>query len=295
MSATSSQRGAPLAATTGLAATPGSQGAAVSLDHVSRVFSVRGRPLVALLDINLHVAPGELVAIIGPSGAGKSTLLRLIADLDQTMEGQIHLDDLSPARARTAGWIGMVFQDATLLPWRTALQNVLLPVQIGHGRRARSTTMLDWRERGAALLDRLGLAGFHDAHVWQLSGGMRQRVSIARALMLNPRVLLLDEPFGALDEITRERMNAELVRVLEASGATSVLVTHSIGEAILLADRVVVLSARPGTVYRIQPIPLPRPRTADLMVTPQFIELSVAVRTSLAEAEALDSTRVAAP
>ena len=259
------------------------------------MFSVRGRPLVALQDINLHVAPGELVAIIGPSGAGKSTLLRLVADLDQTTEGQIHLDDLSPARARTAGWIGMVFQDATLLPWRTALQNVLLPVQIGHGRRARSTTMPDWRDRGAALLDRLGLSGFHDAHVWQLSGGMRQRVSIARALLLNPRVLLLDEPFGALDQITRERMNAELVRVLEASGATSVLITHSIGEAILLADRVVVLSARPGTVYRIQPIPLPRPRTADLMVTPQFIALSVALRTLLAEAEALDSSRDAAP
>ena len=274
---------------------PGSRGAALSLAHVSRVFSVRGRPLVALQDINLHVAPGELVAIIGPSGAGKSTLLRLIADLDQTTEGQIHLDDLSPARARTAGWIGMVFQDATLLPWRTALQNVLLPVQIGHGRRARSAPRPDWRERGAALLDRLGLAGFQEAHVWQLSGGMRQRVSIARALMLDPRVLLLDEPFGALDEITRERTNAELVRVLEASGATSVLVTHSIGEAILLADRVVVLSAWPGTVYRIQPIPLPRPRTADLLVTPPFIELSVAVRTLLAEAEALDSSRDAAP
>jgi NitT/TauT family transport system ATP-binding protein len=262
---------------------------------VSRVFQVGGRPVVALDDINLEVTPGELVAVIGPSGAGKSTLLRLIADLDAPTNGQIRLDWLSPAQARTAGWIGMVFQDATLLPWRTALHNVLLPVQVGYGRRSRMAPSSELRERASALLDRLGLVGFHDAHVWQLSGGMRQRVSIARALMLDPRALLLDEPFGALDEITRERMNAELVRVLESSGATSILITHSIGEAILLADRVVVLSARPGTVYRVQPIPLSRPRKADLMVMPEFIELSVTLRALLAEAEALDRSGSGAP
>lgn len=289
MDATSSQPGTT-SATVGRAPNPasGARGVALSLAHVSRVFQVRGRPVVALDDINLEVAPGELVAVIGPSGAGKSTLLRLIADLDAPTNGQIRLDSLSPAQARTAGWIGMVFQDATLLPWRTALHNVLLPVQVGYGRRSRTAPPSELRERASALLDRIGLAGFHDAHVWQLSGGMRQRVSIARALMLDPRALLLDEPFGALDEVTRERMNAELVRVLESSGATSILITHSIGEAILLADRVVVLSARPGTVYRVQPIPLPRPRKADLMVTPEFIELSVTLRALLAEAEALD-------
>ncbi len=276
------------AAGAGPRAISGSPGAALSLERVARTFQVRQRPVVALDDINLEVAPGEVVAIIGPSGAGKSTLLRLIADLDMPTGGQIRIDGAAPAQARTAGWIGMVFQDATLLPWRTALQNVLLPVQVGYGRRSRMAPLPELRERATALLDRLGLAGFHDAHVWQLSGGMRQRVSIARALMLNPRVLLLDEPFGALDEITRERMNAELVRVLETSGATSVLITHSIGEAILLADRVVVLSARPGTVYRVQSIPLPRPRAAELMVNPEFIALSVALRSLLAEAEAMD-------
>jgi NitT/TauT family transport system ATP-binding protein len=259
-------------------------GAHLTLTGVGRVFLTSKREVRALDDISFTVAPGESIALIGPSGAGKSTLLRLIADLDQPSQGRILLDQSSPGQARRQGWIGMVFQESVLLPWRTALANVMLPVQVGYGRRAKRQGQA--RERAAALLDRVGLSGFHDAYIWQLSGGMRQRVSIARALMLHPRMLLLDEPFGALDEITRERMNGELGRVLDASGATSILVTHSISEAILLADRVVVLSAHPGKLNGIQPVPLPRPRSIEQMATPEFVELSMTLRTLLAEAEA---------
>jgi len=261
-------------------------GARLTLTGVGRVFSTGKRAVVALDDISFTVAPGESIALIGPSGAGKSTLLRLIADLDQPSRGQILLDQSSPGEARRRGWIGMVFQESVLLPWRTALDNVLLPIQVGYGRRVKGQGQT--RERASALLDRVGLSGFHDSYIWQLSGGMRQRVSIARALMLHPRMLLLDEPFGALDEITRERMNGELGRVLDASGATSILVTHSISEAILLADRVVVLSAHPGKLYRIQPVSLPRPRVIEQMTTPEFVELSMTLRKLLAEAEARD-------
>jgi len=261
-------------------------GARLTLTGVGRVFSTSKRAVVALDDISFTVAPGESIALIGPSGAGKSTLLRLIADLDQPSRGQILLDQSSPGEARRRGWIGMVFQESVLLPWRTALDNVLLPIQVGYGRRVKGQGQT--RERASALLDRVGLSGFHDSYIWQLSGGMRQRVSIARALMLHPRMLLLDEPFGALDEITRERMNGELGRVLDASGATSILVTHSISEAILLADRVVVLSAHPGKLYRIQPVSLPRPRVIEQMTTPEFVELSMTLRKLLAEAEARD-------
>jgi NitT/TauT family transport system ATP-binding protein len=259
-------------------------GARLTLNGVGRVFTTSKRSVVALDDVSFSVEPGESIALIGPSGAGKSTLLRLVADLDQPTQGRILLDQSSPAEARRTGWIGMVFQESVLLPWRTALENVLLPAQVGYGRRAEGEGHP--RERAAALLDRMGLSGFHDAYIWQLSGGMRQRVSIARALMLHPRLLLLDEPFGALDEITRERMNGELGRVLDASGATSILVTHSISEAILLADRVVVLSAHPGKLYRVQPVPLPRPRSVDQMFMPEFVELSMTLRKLLAAAEA---------
>ncbi len=270
----------------------GGHGAALALRDVSRVFAVGRRPVAALADVTLDVAPGELLAVIGPSGAGKSTLLRLLADLDEPTAGSIAIDGASPADARARGWTGMVFQDATLLPWRTALDNVLLPAQIGYGRRGArgggegvSGLGGEARAQAAALLDRVGLAGFHGARVWQLSGGMRQRVSLARALMLRPRVLLLDEPFGALDEITRERMNAELVRVLEGSGATAVLITHSLTEAILLADRIAILTARPGRLYHVESVALPRPRSSALIFTPAFVELSLALRRLLADAE----------
>jgi len=277
-----------VATSTSLAASPeaASIGARLTLTGVGRVFSTSKRAVVALDDISFTVAPGESIALIGPSGAGKSTLLRLIADLDQPSRGQILLDQSNPGEARRRGWIGMVFQESVLLPWRTALDNVLLPIQVGYGRRVKGQGQA--RERASALLDRVGLSGFHHAYIWQLSGGMRQRVSIARALMLHPRMLLLDEPFGALDEITRERMNGELGRVLDASGATSILVTHSISEAILLADRVVVLSAHPGKLYRIQSVSLPRPRVIEQMTTPEFVELSMTLRKLLAAAEARD-------
>jgi NitT/TauT family transport system ATP-binding protein len=275
---------AAIAATMSNSPDPAPIGAHLTLTEVGRVFVTGKRTVTALDDISFTVAPGEAIALIGPSGAGKSTLLRLIADLDQPSQGRILLDQCSPSQARHQGWIGMVFQESVLLPWRTALDNVMLPAQVGYGRRVKGQGRT--RERAAALLDRVGLSGFHDAYIWQLSGGMRQRVSIARALMLHPRMLLLDEPFGALDEITRERMNAELGRVLDASGATSILVTHSISEAILLADRIVVLSAHPGKLYRIQPVSLPRPRGIDQMTTPEFVELSMTLRRLLGEAEA---------
>lgn len=218
---------------------------AVEVAGVSRIFETAKGPVVALDDVDLTVAPGEFVSLIGPSGCGKSTLLRLIADLDQPTSGRLTVRGKDPKRARMDQEYGIAFQQAGLLPWRTVAANIELPLQVhGVDRAAR-------RARTDELLAMIGLTDFGDHFPDQLSGGMQQRVAIARALAESPRLLLMDEPFGALDEITRERMQNELVRIAAETGAAVVFVTHSIPEAVFLSDRVVVMSPRPGRITGI--------------------------------------------
>ncbi len=216
---------------------------AVDVEQVGRIFRARrGQDVVALQSIDLTVAEGEFVSLIGPSGCGKSTLLRQIADLDSPTSGTVAVFGKTARRARLDHDYGIAFQQAGLLPWRTVAANVVLPLQLHDVGKAERTTRVE------ELLELVGLSDFAQSFPDQLSGGMQQRVAIARALAERPRLLLMDEPFGALDEITRERMQAELVRIGQESGAAVVFVTHSIPEAVFLSDRVVVMSARPGRV-----------------------------------------------
>ncbi|HEV2929704.1 MAG TPA: ABC transporter ATP-binding protein [Propionibacteriaceae bacterium] len=224
--------------------------AAVRAGGVSRVFSGRQGDVTALTEVDLDVAPGEFVSLIGPSGCGKSTLLRLIADLDSPTSGSIQVFGKPARQARQDQEYGIAFQQAGLLPWRTVTGNIELPLALhGVDRAAR-------RARVAELVDLVGLGEFAGSYPDQLSGGMQQRVAIARALAERPRLLLMDEPFGALDEMTRERMQNELVRIAEETQAAVVFVTHSIPEAVFLSDRVVVMSPRPGRIVDIVPVDL---------------------------------------
>jgi NitT/TauT family transport system ATP-binding protein len=219
---------------------------AVQVRGVSRVFPGRkGREVRALDDVDLDIAPGEFVSLIGPSGCGKSTLLRIVADLDVPTAGSLTVFGKSPRQARVDQDYGIAFQQAGLLPWRTVAANVGLPLEI-HG-----TGKSDRSARVAELLSMVGLEDFAKSYPDELSGGMQQRVAIARALAQSPRLLLMDEPFGALDEITRERMQAELVRICAETGAAVLFVTHSIPEAVFLSDRVVVMTPRPGRIVDI--------------------------------------------
>ena len=225
---------------------PHERGAAVEVTGVSRVFPRRqGRDVVALDDVNLTVAEGEFVSLIGPSGCGKSTLLRIIADLDAPTSGAVNVFGKSSRQARLDQNYGIAFQQAGLLPWRTVAANVGLPLEIHHVDKSKR------RQRVGELLEMVGLADFAKSYPDELSGGMQQRVAIARALAESPRLLLMDEPFGALDEITRERMQTELVRICGETGAAVVFVTHSIPEAVFLSDRVVVMTPRPGRIIEI--------------------------------------------
>lgn len=247
----------------------------VLIDGVSKHFSVARDTVVALDDISLSIAKGEFIALIGPSGCGKSTLLRMLADVACPTSGSITIGGNTPEATRKAHRIGFVFQDPTLLPWRTVLDNVRLPIQIAGGRGSKGTSTPE------ELIELVGLSGFAKAKPSQLSGGMRQRVAIARALALTPELLLMDEPFGALDEITRQQLNIELLRIWAETGTTAVLVTHSISEAALLADRVVVLSSRPGKISEVIDVDLPRPRTLELMQTEAFFRAENAIRAAL--------------
>ncbi|MEV4629052.1 ABC transporter ATP-binding protein [Micromonospora sp. NPDC049523] len=225
----------------------------IRLAGVSRTFTGRSGTVEALRGIDLDVAEGEFVAILGRSGCGKSTLLRLIAGLLPTTEGEITVAGERVTKTRRD--IAMLFQRPALLPWRTVLDNVLLPVEIFGWRRA------SHRARAMELLEMAGLGGFEKRLPHELSGGMQQRVSLCRSLVGNPRVMLMDEPFSALDALTREELSVELQRVHMENAATIVFVTHSIDEAVLLADRVVVLSPRPGRIRKVVDINIPRPRT----------------------------------
>ena len=243
----------------------------IGLARVGKNFRTRsGDDVRALKDITLAVKPQEFVSIVGPSGCGKSTLLRIIAGLIAPSDGSVHM-----AGARVEGPrrdSGMVFQAPVLLPWRTNLENVLVPAEvIGLDRRHSES-----RARG--LLDLVGLARFADKYPSELSGGMRQRVSIARALMHDPATLLMDEPFGALDAMTREFMGLELLRIWNASRKTVILVTHSIEEAVFLADRVIVMSSRPGTVSEVLDVKLQRPRTSETRADGEFVRLTSRLR-----------------
>jgi NitT/TauT family transport system ATP-binding protein len=242
----------------------------VSLKGVSKEFGKGG--VTALQGIDLEIGEREFISLIGPSGCGKSTLLRIVGDLIQPTEGGVVVNGKSAAQARNDRDYGIVFQDAVLFDWRTVAKNIGLPLEmLGWDRRRRA-------ERVRELLRLVELDGFESHHPWQLSGGMQQRVSIARALSFSPPLLLMDEPFGALDEMTRERLNIELLRIWEALGSTIVFVTHSISEAVFLSTRVVVMSPRPGRITDVVDIDLPQPRSAETREQPRFFELVADVR-----------------
>jgi NitT/TauT family transport system ATP-binding protein len=241
----------------------------VSFKDVSVTFQGQAShpPVLALDHVSLDIRPREFVSLIGPSGCGKSTLLRVISDLVPPSSGTALIDSEPPRACRLARDIGFVFQDAALLEWRSILGNVALPLELA-GEPAATR-----EARSRDLVELVGLSGFEAAWPRQLSGGMRQRASIARALATKPRVLLMDEPFGALDQITRDRLNMELVRITEATRATVLFVTHSIREAVLLSDRVAVMSPRPGRIVSVIDIDLPRPRCLATRDNPRYLEL----------------------
>jgi NitT/TauT family transport system ATP-binding protein len=242
----------------------------VSIDRVTKTFP-RGN-VTALQDIDLHLEAGEFVSLIGPSGCGKSTLLRVIGDLVEPTSGTVTINGKTAHQARSDRDYGIVFQDAVLFEWRTVSKNISLPLEMLGWDRARRKARVD------EMLELVELTGFGDHHPWQLSGGMQQRVSIARALAFEPALLLMDEPFGALDEMTRERLNLELLSIWAQLSSTVVFVTHSISEAVFLSTRVVVMSPRPGRIAGIVPIDLPFPRTVDTREDPRFFELVTEVR-----------------
>jgi NitT/TauT family transport system ATP-binding protein len=242
------------------------------LRGVTKSFPIDGRLVEVMGPLDLTLKEGEFGALIGPSGCGKSTLLRMIADILPPTQGAITIGGHAPDVARRRHEIGFVFQDPTLLPWRSVLDNIRLPLEIV-GKSGRTS--------GASpqeLIDLVGLSGFEHARPAQLSGGMQQRVAIARALVLSPKILLLDEPFGALDEIMRYRMNLELLRIRAETSTTSLMVTHSIQEAVFMADRVFVLAARPGRIVDVVEVSVPRPRKLSLMNSPEFAEAVERVR-----------------
>jgi len=254
--------------------------AAVEVRGVEKVFETRTGQVQALDSIDLTVVPGEFVSLIGPSGCGKSTLMRLVADLDEPTEGTLSVFGKSAKRARLDQEYGIAFQSAGLLPWRTVAANVALPLEL-HG-----VASADRASRVAELLEMVGLSDFADRYPDQLSGGMQQRVAIARSLAEQPRLLLMDEPFGALDEMTREKMQTELVRISAETGAAVVFVTHSIPEAVFLSDRVVVMSPRPGRIREIVPMRLGADakraaRTEELREERAFFDMVTAVREAL--------------
>ena len=246
----------------------------VELRAVSKVFE-QGQT-VALHGIDLAIEAGEFISLIGPSGCGKSTLLRTIGDLVQPTSGTIVVNGKSAQRARRDRDYGIVFQDPVLYDWRTVAKNIALPLEMLGWNRARRARRVE------EMLELVELGGFEGHHPWQLSGGMQQRVSIARALSFSPALLLMDEPFGALDEMTRERLNIELLRIWQETSSTIVFVTHSISEAVFLSTRVVVMSARPGRIADLIDVDLPQPRTAETREEARYFELVTAVREALA-------------
>jgi len=254
----------------------------VDFSGVNMTFGKPGNQTVALKEVNLRIEPGEFISLIGPSGCGKSTLLRLVGDLLQPSSGAIKVNGKSARQARIDQDYGIVFQAPVLFEWRSIMKNVMLPLEL------RGVGRAEQEERARKLLEMVELKGFEGHYPWQLSGGMQQRAAIARALAEQPKLLLMDEPFGALDEMTRERMNQELHRIWLETKTTVIFVTHSISEAVFLSTRVVVMSARPGEILHEIPVRLTVPRGIHTREEPAYFEHETEVREWLRRAKGYD-------
>jgi NitT/TauT family transport system ATP-binding protein len=247
--------------------------AVIDAQDLSLTFGTADGPVYALSGVNLKVEDGDFVSFIGPSGCGKTTLLRVIADLEHSTGGTVTVNGMTPAQARVSRAYGYVFQAPGLLPWRTVEQNVALPLEI--------MKIADAKARVQRNLELVNLGGFEKKFPWQLSGGMQQRVSIARALAFDPQLLLMDEPFGALDEIVRDKLNQQLLELWDRTKKTVVFVTHSIPEAVFLSTKIVVMSPRPGRIIDVIETHFPRNRTLDIRETPEFLTVAHRVREGL--------------
>ena len=247
----------------------------VSAADLALTFDTNDGPVHALTDVNLTIAPGDFVSFIGPSGCGKTTFLRVVADLEQPTGGTITVNGVSPQEARLNRAYGYVFQSAALLPWRTVGGNIRLPLEI------MGVPKAEHADRVARVLELVELSGFEKKHPWQLSGGMQQRASIARALAFDADLLLMDEPFGALDEIVRDHLNEQLLALWKRTRKTICFVTHSIPEAVYLSTRIVVMSPRPGRIVDVIESPLPEDRPLEIRDTPEFLEIAARVREGL--------------
>jgi NitT/TauT family transport system ATP-binding protein len=250
--------------------------------ELSLTFETADGPVYALSKVNLTVEDGDFVSFIGPSGCGKTTLLRVIADLEQASEGEIAVNGMTPDEARKQRAYGYVFQAPALYPWRTIERNVALPLEI------MGFSAAERRERIARNLDLVNLKGFEKKFPWQLSGGMQQRVSIARALAVDPKLLLMDEPFGALDEIVRDKLNQQLLELWARTKKTVVFVTHSIPEAVFLSNKIVVMSPRPGRIIDVIETKFAPDRTLDIRETREFLKVAHRVREGLREGRSYD-------
>jgi NitT/TauT family transport system ATP-binding protein len=262
--------------------TPPPADAVIEISGLSLRFDTGDGPVHALSDISLRIGSGEFVSFIGPSGCGKTTLLRAVADLESPTSGSIRVNGMSPREARATRAYGYVFQAPALYPWRTVARNIALPLEImGFSRTERET-------RVAKGLELVNLSGFGGKYPWQLSGGMQQRASIARALSFDPDLLLMDEPFGALDEIVRDMLNQQLLRLWDVTGKTVLFVTHSIPEAVFLSTHIVVMSPRPGRIHDVIECNFPRDRALDIRETPEFLAVANRVRQGLREGHSYD-------